>query len=126
MTGPRVLARRFWRQIIWGLFASYLVVGLAAIGVVGLAGALFTARYFGTHVIMPTPKEFRSELVQGLLIGAAAAVITAVGVSLFVSHRIVVPLRQIMDASRRIADGNYDERVPIRDDFEITQLAASF
>ena len=124
MTGPRTLARRLWRRITWRLFASYLVVGLAAIGVVGFTGGIFASRYLSGQSI--DPPQFRHDLIQGLLTAAVVAVITSVGVSLFVSHRIVDPLRRIMEASRRIADGNYAERVPIADDFEITQLSASF
>lgn len=126
MIGPRRIARRLWRQITWRLFASYLFVGLAAICMLGLAGAFFASTYFGTHLEAVDLPGFRRSLFQGLVFATVAAVATSIAVSLFVSHRIMGPLQQIMDASRRIADGNYQERLPIDDDFEITQLAASF
>lgn len=52
--------------------------------------------------------------------------------SLFVSRRIVAPVREMMTASWRIAEGHYDERVnvpgvPCQDDLdELAQLALSF
>jgi signal transduction histidine kinase len=115
-----------WRQITWRLFASYLVVGLAAIGVLGLAGTIFATSYFNAHANVAALPDFRLGLFQGLVLATIAAIITSVGVSLFVSHRIVGPLHQIMDFSRHIASGHYEERVPVSDDFEITQLAVSF
>jgi histidine kinase len=55
-----------------------------------------------------------------------------VGVSLFVSRRIVTPVREMMLASRRIAEGHYSERVnvagdPSRDELdELASLAVTF
>ena len=126
MTGLRTLFRRLWRQITWRLFASYLVVGLVAVGVLGVAGAIFASDYFNNHVTAAALPGFRRGLFQGLVTATFVAIATSVGVSLFVSHRIVEPLRLIMDASRRIANGHYEERVPVSDDFEVTQLAVSF
>jgi histidine kinase len=120
------LIRQCWRRISWRLFASYLVVGMAAIGVVGFTGALFAFEYFHSHQGAQNELAFQRSLLQGLGLAGVVAVVTAIGVSLFVSHRIVVPIRRLMEASSRIAAGSYDERVPITDDFEITQLAASF
>jgi len=126
MTGARRVARRLWRQITWRLFASYLVVGLAGIGVLALSAALFSSSYFSARITGADLPGFQRSLFQGLVAAMAVAIFTSVAVSLFVSHRIVGPLHQIMDASRRIASGHYEERVPVQDDFEITQLAASF
>ncbi|HVA89342.1 MAG TPA: HAMP domain-containing sensor histidine kinase [Chloroflexota bacterium] len=126
MTGPRRVARRLWRQITWRLFASYLVVGLVGIGVLALSAAVFSSSYFSAKITGSDLPGFQRSLFQGLVAAMAVAIFTSVAVSLFVSHRIVGPLHQIMDASRRIASGHYEERVPVNDDFEITQLAASF
>lgn len=120
------LLRRCWRRISWRLFASYLVVGMAAVGVVGFTGAVFAFDYFHSHLGAPNQLDFQRSLLQGLGLASVVAIATAIGVSLFVSRRIVVPIQQLMEASSRIAAGSYDERVPITDDFEITQLADSF
>lgn len=120
------LLRGCWRRISWRLFASYLVVGMAAIAVVGFTGVLFAFDYFHNHQGAQSEMDFQRSLLQGLGLAAVVAIATAISVSLFVSRRIVVPIQQLMDASSRIASGSYEERVPIDDDFEITQLAASF
>lgn len=127
MRAPRRLASYAWRRMSWRLLASYLVVGLVAIGALGIAGALLTFNYFDTHLKVPNPDDFRRSLVQGTLLAGAVAIVSSVVVSWFVSRRIVEPLRQVMEASQRIAAGSYAERVPISgDDFEVTQLAATF
>ena len=123
MNSTRRLWHRLWRQITWRLFVSYLVVGLAAIALLGLFILILAANYTRMH---PGSSGFRLEVLQGVAVAALAAVVASAGASLFVSRRIVRPLRQMMDASRRIAAGHYHERVPVDDDFEITMLAAGF
>ncbi|MGH2346343.1 MAG: sensor histidine kinase [Chloroflexota bacterium] len=126
MTGPRALARRLWRQIIWRLFASYLVVGVVGIGMLAVLGGLLSSGYFSARCAATDVPSLHRSLFQGLIAALVVAIATSVAVSLFVSHRIVEPLHQIMNASRRIASGHYEERVQVKDDFEITQLADSF
>ena len=46
--------------------------------------------------------------------------------SLFVSHRVVTPIRQMMQASRYIAAGHYNERVEVVNEDELGQLARNF
>jgi signal transduction histidine kinase len=126
MTGPRTLARRLWRQIIWRLFASYLVVSLVGIGMLAGFAAVLSSGYFSVQFTAADLPGLHRSLFQGLIAAMIVAIGTSVAVSLFVSHRIVGPLHQVMDASRRIASGHYEERVHVQDDFEITQLADSF
>jgi signal transduction histidine kinase len=126
VTGPRTLARRLWRQIIWRLFASYLVVSLVGIGMLAVFAAVLSSGYFSVRFTDADLPGLHRSLFQGIVAAMAVAIGTSVAVSLFVSHRIVGPLHQVMDASRRIASGHYEERVHVQDDFEITQLADSF
>jgi signal transduction histidine kinase len=69
---------------------------------------------------------FRDALTQSLLVGTAAAAVTAIGASVFVTGRIVGPLRRMATASRRIADGHYAERVPVSSRDELGELAQTF
>ena len=71
-------------------------------------------------------KEFRSGVNEALGLAAAVAVIVAVGMSLALSRAVVAPVRAMMDASRRIAKGKYDERVVTRGPDELGQLGESF
>jgi two-component system sensor histidine kinase BaeS len=69
---------------------------------------------------------FRASLGQGLLVAAAAAVITAIGASLLVSRRIARPVSLLAEASHLIADGHYAERVAVSGQDELGELGASF
>lgn len=70
--------------------------------------------------------NFRTAVTEALLWATGAAAISAVVVSIFVSRRVVNPIRQMMQASRRIAGGHYDERVSEANRDELGQLARSF
>jgi len=53
--------------------------------------------------------------------------VTIIGVSLLlVRQQIVQPLRAMQQASRRIADGNYHERLPTYSNIELNTLAQAF
>ena len=73
-----------------------------------------------------TAQAFRAAMLQALLLSAAAATLAAVGVSLFVSARIVTPIERLLAASGRIAGGHYAERVPAAEPGELGALAAQF
>jgi histidine kinase len=53
-------------------------------------------------------------------------VLAALLVSLFLSRRIVAPVRTLTVASQHIAEGHYDERVQVNGSDEIAQLARRF
>jgi histidine kinase len=70
--------------------------------------------------------SFRAGVFEALGYAALAASLAAVAVGFFFSRRIVSPLREMMQASQRISDGHYDERVKVSGEDELTQLAAQF
>ncbi|HZO30331.1 MAG TPA: ATP-binding protein [Chloroflexota bacterium] len=69
---------------------------------------------------------FRTAMRQVLFVGTGAALVTAIGVSLFVTGRVVGPIRRLAMASRRIASGHYAERVAPDSHDELGELAVSF
>lgn len=71
-------------------------------------------------------ENFRASMFESLFYAVAASVLAALLVSLFLSRRIVAPLRNLTDASQRLTDGHYDERVQVNGTDEIAQLAARF
>ncbi|RJP54646.1 MAG: HAMP domain-containing protein [Anaerolineaceae bacterium] len=71
-------------------------------------------------------EDFRSGVNEALGVAALAAVIVAVGVSFLLSRGVVAPLREMTSASRRIAEGKYDERVAVKSADELGQLGESF
>lgn len=76
--------------------------------------------------------NFQKAFTETLVFSAAAAIITALVVSILVTRQVVAPIRRLQNVSRYIADGHYDERVQLpghqgRDDLdELGQLAVSF
>ena len=76
--------------------------------------------------------NFRTAVTEATLIALTAATLIAVAISALISRRVIAPVRDMMHASRQIAQGNYGRRVtlpanrPITDLDEMGQLAYSF
>lgn len=71
-------------------------------------------------------RAFGLTLLYSLLVAGVAAAVIAAASSLFVSRRIVEPLRNMMAATGRIAAGRYGERVPVSEPDEVGALSESF
>lgn len=69
---------------------------------------------------------FRAGVFEALAWAAGAAVLVAVLISLLFSRNILLPLRDMMQASQRISEGHYDERVEADGVDELGQLARRF
>lgn len=137
---------RIRRHLSWKLFLSYLVVILVGIVVLASAAEFVVPSAFERHMAamaammggaamgmeMDLFTNFRGAVHEALALSTLSAFLVAVAVSIFVSRRIVTPVREMMIASRRIAEGHYNERVevpgdPGRDELdELAQLALSF
>ncbi len=122
-----------WRKLYWRLFAAYIVILVATVSVQTIAADLFAVHsledYVRSHT-SPDPGALASQaflaFTISLFLTTCVSVIASAAASLFVARRIVEPLRRIMETSRRIAEGRYQDRVPVIDDYEISHLAISF
>jgi signal transduction histidine kinase len=138
------------RHLVLKLFLSYLVVILVGVVVLSLTAELVVPSAFQRHLaamgsmmssMMGGSQQaldqslftnFRAAVTEALTLAATAATVTAVIASLFVSRQVVAPVQAMMAASRRIAEGHYEERVrvegdiPKREQDELSQLALSF
>ncbi len=65
-------------------------------------------------------------LNEGFLIATAVALPLGVAASFLVSRQIATPVKRLADASGRLAQGRYGERVPAGGPVEIEELASSF
>jgi two-component system sensor histidine kinase BaeS len=128
------------------LFLSYLVVIVVGMAVLASAAELAVPTAFARHMeamaellggVSQTLEQdiftsFRSAVSEALVIAASAAFVFAVILSVFVSRRVVLPVQEMETASRRIADGHYEERVGVPGDSdqghldELGRLARSF
>jgi two-component system sensor histidine kinase BaeS len=80
----------------------------------------------GAGVMAELFSGFRAVVFEAVAWAAAAAALVAVLISLVLSRSILHPLRDMMQASQRIADGHYDERVKASGGDELGQLANRF
>jgi signal transduction histidine kinase len=128
-------------SLTWKLMASYLIVIVVGMITLAVATESVVPTAFNRHLLRMQQMmgqmeanplagdlftNFRLAVTEALFIATVAALISAVLVSLFVSQRVVTPIRQMMQASRHVAAGHYRERVPVASQDELGQLAASF
>ncbi len=80
--------------------------------------------YVGTLEQPYTDLRIRTSL---LFLGITlAAMLAAVAVSVVFSRRLSMPVRALVDASRRVAAGDLEARVPVTSNDELGDLASSF
>ncbi len=119
------------------VFLSYLVVLLVGLAVLtaalGLLGPPHVARRiegagprFGGPPATNIERLLRTGIADALVIAGIAAIIAAGALSVYVTRRIVLPVAALAAASRRLAKGHYDERVPVQGTDELGALADSF
>ncbi|MBE2199736.1 MAG: HAMP domain-containing protein [Anaerolinea sp.] len=146
------MIKQLRRRLGWKLFFSYLAVVLLGAAVLMAAMEFTLPRAFehhlqamevallstGAHGMMGSGHlagdlviNFRTAVTEATLIALSAASLIALALSAVMARRIVRPVRQIMEASRDIAQGNYGRAVPLpvrplADLDEIGQLAHSF
>lgn len=131
------------------LFISYLIVILVGVLVLASAVELAVPSAFERHLAVMSAMmssmmgnslsvetdlfiNFRRAVTEALTLAALAASAAAVLASVFISRQVVAPLRSMMLASQRIAEGHYNERVQVPGDAargeldELAQLALRF
>lgn len=132
-------------SLFWRLFPSYvLVVAVGAIVTV-VAGEGFAPYFWNRHMasmmrtmggmagsgmtegmLADLDLAYRQALSSSLAWAAGASVLAAIGVALFVTRRIVAPLRAMTRASSRIAGGTYRDRLDASAPGEVGDLAEAF
>lgn len=140
----------FRRHLSAKLFLSYLMVVIVGVAVLASAAELVLPSAFGHHLSemssmmsgmmgntsgqleMDLYASFRAGVTEALGLAALSATLVAVAASILISRQVVAPVRRMMLASQRIAEGHYEERVQVTgsldrgDQDELGQLALSF
>ncbi|MCB0037700.1 MAG: HAMP domain-containing protein, partial [Anaerolineales bacterium] len=128
------------QRLGWKLFFSYLIIIVVGAVSLAIAAEFATPAAFNRHIatmetmmgsnmsgmMSDLTTSFQAAINEILLIASTLAVITAVFVSSFVTRRIVRPVQAMTQASQRIANGRYDERVAVVGEDELADLADSF
>ncbi len=82
------------------------------------------------RVVMLVPKEDISAAWSGLApkisVSGGAALVAAIGVAYLLSRSITRPVVVLTHASEAMAQGNYDQRIPVQGRDEIARLARTF
>jgi len=114
------------------LFISHFLVALVGAltlltAILVIVPVVFGNLMDGTGEVMDSVAGvFGRTLLYSLLVAGLAATAVAAVASLFVSRRIVGPLRRMLAATRRISAGRYGERVRVRQADELGELSESF
>lgn len=143
MNRSNVFLHNIQARFVWKLMASYLIVIIVGVITLAIAAESVVPTAFNRHMMgmgqmmrgsgmgmqdmeLDLFNSFRAAVTEALAVATAAAMVSAIAVSVFVSKRVVTPIRQMMRASRHIAAGHYHERVNVVSEDELGQLARSF
>ena len=128
------------------LLLSYLAIILVGVLVLFLASQVFLPASFNRHMagmgvmqgmmgqgqgsgqgrMSQLYQDFRAGFNDALFYAAIAATAVAIVLSLYLSRNVVAPVQAMSQASQRIAGGHYEERVQVRGEDELAQLAMRF
>ena len=123
----------------WKLFLSYLVIIVVSAAVLAGTAQFHAPTVLQRHIermqtVLGEHPGLANDLYQNfdaaineiLAISSLFSLAAAVIVSLFVTRRIVGPIRVMRQASRNIAAGEYHERIPVPGNDELGALARAF
>lgn len=132
----------FRRYLGAKIFFSYLAIIILGVTVLVIASQFVLPAAFNRHMrgmgmmsggmmdgsdpMSQLYIDFRTSFNDALMYAALAAMIAALALSFLFSRSVVAPLLAMSQATQRIADGRYDERVRIIGDDELAQLAVRF
>jgi signal transduction histidine kinase len=130
------------------LFTSYLLVILIGMAAIWITTRFTTPAAFQRHLRFMEERitgqgmglghggqggmmadfyqNFQASFNESLVIAFIAASLVGLIASYVLSRNIIAPVQSMKNASQRIAEGHYDERVSSRGTDELSQLAASF
>ena len=119
-------------RLLWKLLGiNILVIGFVII-MVWLAVDYLAAGYFMTlmekYNISPTSSHqmFLSAVHRYLVWASLGALVLAVGFSFLLMRRILHPLTQMTEITRKISSGDYSASLPVKSRDEVGQLALAF
>jgi two-component system, OmpR family, sensor histidine kinase BaeS len=120
------------KSLLWKLLGiNVLIIGFVIV-IVWLAIDYLAADYFVTlmkrYNISPVSSHemFLHSVHRYLIWATIAALSLAMALSFLLTKRVLVPLTQMTNITRKIASGDYSGKVPIRSQDEVGQLAAAF
>lgn len=123
---------KLWRRLDVRLFASYALVALIVFGAFAITVRVVAPARFDDDVKTITSGEtskdeshnlYVDSLDSSLWFALAASFGAATIASVLVARRILRPVQDVRAATRRLANGHYDERVAVPGELELADLA---
>jgi histidine kinase len=131
------------------LFFSYLVVIFLGVLVLVIASQILLPAAFNHHMagmggmmgngmmgmgsggigngnVPQVFLDFRATFNEALMYAAFVAILAAVLLSFLFSRSVIAPVRAMSQATQRISDGHYEERLQVSGEDELAQLASRF
>lgn len=121
------------------VFLSYLLIILIGGLVMILAAQIHAPAALGRHIsrmqeIVGDDPALAADLLENfatatteiLLVAMGVSIGAAIAISIFTSRRITAPIESMKEASRSIADGEYQRRVKVLSEDELGSMARSF
>jgi two-component system, OmpR family, sensor histidine kinase BaeS len=119
-------------RLVWKLLGiNVLVIGFVIV-IVWLSMDYLSADYFMVlmekYNISPGPSHemFLSAVHRYLIWASLSAILLAMALSFLLIKRVLEPLSQMTEITRRIASGNYSASIPVTSTDEVGQLAIAF
>lgn len=136
--------RQAWQSLRWRLVGAQMLVVFVGVVVLALSAQIALRSLpsqieatlttlvpaAGPQVIDQTTlaitQTMQQVVLQSLVIAAIAATVAGLFSSILLMREILRPLDDIVESSRRIADGHYDERVTVPTPEELALVATNF
>ena len=129
---------RVFRRLRARLFLSYLLVIAVGSLAMLLVSSLVAPSLFQDHLqrmghgpagmgaamIAEVEEGFASSVATALAVGVAVALVAAGLMAVFVGYKLLRPLEEVREATRRMAEGDYRQRVPTPAETELAALAS--
>ncbi len=115
------------RIALSALLVALVAMGVLAIGVVVVGGRTFAdLMAIGGIDVGSSESMFQDSVVRVVLAATVLAIALSIVLAMLIGRRLARPLRDAGDAAQRIAQGDYDSRLPRKGPDEIVTLADSF
>ena len=120
------------KSLLWKLLGINIITIGFVIIIVWLAVDYLAADYFVTlmkkYNISPTSSHqmFIDAVHRYLIWASIGALVLSLVLSFLLTRRVLAPLTRMTDVTRKIASGDYSDRVPVTSHDEVGQLAEAF
>ncbi len=100
-------------NMFWRLFLTYLLLVVAAVGLIGA-------------VIYQRAEHIFSDLARDVAVTVALVVIASIGATYALARRFARPLDELTDGARRLAEGDFGHKIRVSGGWEHSTLAETF